>query len=91
MADAEAEAASASDSDESRRSRSEFASVVDELEFYALERRGARHVGGGADAEGHPRRGYCVGSLASLVRGWSLVFCCQEPNRKRGFKTGIGG
>jgi len=54
--------------------RSPFASVADDLEFFQPK---ARDVGGVDER----RRGFCAGGIGALARGWSFVFCCQEPER----------
>lgn len=54
--------------------RSPLASVADDLEFFQPK---ARDVGGVDER----RRGFCAGGIGALARGWSLVFCCQEPKR----------
>lgn len=57
-------------------SASGFASVDEELEFTAPK---PRNLG----SQSHGKGNYCGGGIGTLVRGWSLLCCCQGPGRTK--------
>jgi len=57
-------------------SASEFASVDEELEFTAPK---PRNLGSQSDGKGN----YCGGGIGALVKGWSLLCCCQGLSRTK--------
>jgi len=54
----------------------EFASVDEELEFTAPK---PRNLGSQSDGKGN----YCGGGIGALVKGWSLLCCCQGLSRTK--------
>jgi len=57
-------------------SASGFASVDEELEFTAPK---PRNLG----SQSHGKGDYCSGGIGALVRGWSLLCCCQGLGRTK--------
>ena len=60
----------------SESSKSAFASVLDGEDDFSAP-------GTGTTREKVRHGSECfAGPFAALVRGWNVLFCCQEPNRK---------